>query len=270
MANRDMGIECKDLFVGYRRGRWVLSGVSLKIGGNTVLIGPNGSGKTTLFRAIMGLSVVNKGAVFIDGVKVDDIRGRPNLIATNLQEIGLPLSVKVKELVKLYLDIMGGDYDLFLRYMDLFKAQDALDKVFHQLSSGYRVIVMDSLALASKAKYTLLDEPFENLDPHRRTILLKEILSNQSTIVMNTHMTWMLKYVEDWSCYVVFAGKVYNVGCVKDLLSSKISATKTPDTILELRIDDKTIYLSKTTGMDISSLDTLDNLYEKLFLPSGG
>lgn len=264
-----MGIECKDLYVGYRRGRWVLNGVSLRIDGNTVLIGPNGSGKTTLFRAIMGLSVVNKGVILIDGVNLDDIKGRSNLIATNLQEINLPLSIKVKEMVKFYLDVMGGDYDLFLKYLDLFKARDALDKVFHQLSSGYRVIVMDSLALASKAKYILLDEPFENLDPHRRTMLLKEIISHGSTIVMNTHMTWMLKYVENWGCYIVFAGRVYNVGRVKDLLSSKISVMKTPDTILEMEVDDKTIYLTKTAGFDISSIDTLDNLYEKLFLPSG-
>lgn len=261
-----MGIECKELYVGYRRGNWVLKNVSLKIDRNAIILGPNGSGKTTLFRAMMGLTVISKGEVLIDGTRVENIRSKPGLLAMNLQEIRLPLSIKVSEMIELYLDIMNGDYDLFSKLMERFEAKDALNKVFHELSSGYRVLVMNAFALASKAKYIFLDEPFENLDPYRRTIVLKEILSHPSTIIMNTHTTWMLKHMTSWSCYLIVGGRVYEVGSVGDLMSSKISTTKTPDSILEIQVGDRTLYLSKTAGLDMSSLDTLDNLYERLFL----
>lgn len=265
-----MGVECKGLYVGYKRGHWVLKDVSLKIDRNTVFLGPNGSGKTTLFRALIGLTVVSRGEVLIDGVRVEEIRSKPGLIAMNLQEIKLPLSIKVKEMIKLYLDIMNGEYDLFVKLIDRFEARDALDKVFHELSSGYRVLVMNAFALASKARYILLDEPFENLDPYRRTIVLREILSHSSILIMNTHTTWMLKHVSNWDCYLVVGGRVYGIGSVENLLSSKISVEKTPDSILEIQVGNRAVYLSKTTGLDISSIDTLDNLYEKLFLPSHG
>ncbi len=261
-----MGIECVDLYAGYRRGKWVLNGISLKIERNTILLGPNGSGKTTLFRAIMGLSVISRGKVLIDGVEVDKIRSKPGLMATNLQEIKLPLSISVREMVGFYLDVMGGDYDLFLKLIDIFEAGDALNKKFYELSSGYRVLVMNAFALASKAKYILLDEPFENLDPRRRALVLKETLSHNSIIIMNTHMTWMLKHLKDWNCYLLVSGKTYSVGSVEDLLSMKITSSKTPDSVLEIKVGDTSIYLSKTTGMELSSIDTLDNLYEKLFI----
>ena len=48
-----------------RGGRLVLPGISLEVAAGTVtgLLGPSGSGKTTLMRAIVGVQIVEAGAV---------------------------------------------------------------------------------------------------------------------------------------------------------------------------------------------------------------
>ncbi len=53
-----------------RGGRLVLPGVSLEVAAGTVtgLLGPSGSGKTTLMRAIVGVQIVEAGAVRVLGL----------------------------------------------------------------------------------------------------------------------------------------------------------------------------------------------------------
>uniref|UniRef100_A0A7C4D8H9 ATP-binding cassette domain-containing protein n=1 Tax=Staphylothermus marinus TaxID=2280 RepID=A0A7C4D8H9_STAMA len=257
-----MPIILREVYASYRGSRWVLNNISMNIDKNTVILGPNGSGKTTLFRVILGLSVKTRGEILIDGVDVDSIKGKPGLISTNLPSILMGFRVKTREIAKLYLDVMDGDYDYFNSLISEFGVTEILDKKFHELSTGSKVLFLNALALAGKSKYILLDEPFESVDPARRVILLKKIVESSSIMILNTHLTWLLKYIPEWDSYIIVQGRSAGPLSVSELLESKISREKTVDTIIELSIRDEKIYLTKNSGMPLSDLDSLDKLFE--------
>src|SRR5918995_7367095 len=72
-------IQIHDLRV-VRGGTEVLPGLSLDVAAGRVtgLLGPSGSGKTTLLRAIVGVQVVESGAVRVLGERAGapEVRGR--------------------------------------------------------------------------------------------------------------------------------------------------------------------------------------------------
>lgn len=257
-----MPIILRNVYAGYGISGFVLSNVSMEISSNTVILGPNGSGKTTLIRTIVGLSPVVSGEITIDGLELEDIRGALGLIATNIPEVYLPYNVSALEIARLYLDLLGGDWDRFYELAKSLNVVGELHKRLGKLSTGTRVLVLDSIALASRARYVLLDEPFESVDPARRSVLLKEILSSRSTILMSTHTTWLLKFMKSWTAYLIVSGRVYGPLKVDDLLSFKVSAERSGDTVLEVDTGGRKVYINRFTGHSLSELDTMDKLYE--------
>lgn len=174
----------------------------------------------------------------------------------------MPYNVSALEIAKLYLDLLGGDWDKFYELARSLNVVGEIRKRLSKLSMGTRVLVLDSIALASKARYVLLDEPFESVDPARRSALLKEILSSRSTILMSTHTTWLLKFMESWTVYLIVGGRVYGPLKVGDLLSFRVSAEKSEDTVLEIDAGGRKVYVNRFTGHPLSELDTMDKLYE--------
>ena len=258
-----MSIELVDVYVWYRKEDYVLRGVNVKISNNTVILGPNGSGKTTLIRSILGFVVSRKGRVLIDGVDVDSITGAIGLISTNLREVMINSKQSVKSVVKFILKLTNGDYKYFEDIVTRFTGRDVLKKNFTELSEGQKKIVLNALALASRAKYIVLDEPFEGLDPARRAAMLNEIQKTSGVKIMSTHVTWMLKNLLDWDLYLVVEGCVYGPLKVSELGELKISSKPVEDAVLTIKLKSGSqVYLSKTTGIPLSSLDTLDKLYE--------
>ena len=169
-----MAIEVIDLHAGYRRGDFVLRGVNMVIRGDAVILGPNGGGKTTLLRAIAGIAVSKKGRILVDGLDVESIRGRPGLISTNLPEVIVSSRLPVKHVASFYLDLTSGDFNYFKDLVSRLGSVEVLEKRYHELSAGLKKIVLNALAIATGARYILLDEPFENLDPARRVAVLRE------------------------------------------------------------------------------------------------
>ena len=258
-----MTIRLVNIYAGYRRGDFVLRDVNLEIKGNTVILGPNGSGKTTLMRTLLGITVFKKGRIIIDGVDIDSIKGVPGLVSANLPELFMFSRLPVKHTAKFYLDLVNGDYDYFKDIISRIAVKDVLNKRFHDLSAGLKTIVLNALALASNSKYVLLDEPFENLDPARRVAILEEISKSKSTKIMSTHTTWLLKALEDWDLHLIVEGVVYGPLKPRELMDLKISREPVNDAVLTIKLRSRgEIYLSRTTGTPISSMDSLDKLYE--------
>jgi ATP-binding cassette, subfamily B, bacterial MsbA len=78
----DDALEFRDVWVAYEPGRWVLRGVTLRIGRGEMVavVGPSGAGKSTLADLVPRFVEPARGAVLVDGVPLS-VYGRRSLRA---------------------------------------------------------------------------------------------------------------------------------------------------------------------------------------------
>ena len=153
-----------------------LRDVSLTLGDATVtaLVGPNGSGKTTLMQILGGLMVPTSGSIFIDGAQasVDDLL-TSSIIASSARDFDELYSQSLVAYARLR---PTWDEQLFIHYADRFDLR-VNRKYVRKLSGGQAAILSASIALASGAPLTLLDEIQAPLDVPTRYAFYEEILA---------------------------------------------------------------------------------------------
>ena len=153
-----------------------LRDVSLTLGDATVtaLVGPNGSGKTTLMQILGGLMVPTSGSVAIDGsqASADDLL-TGSIIASSARDFDELYSQSLVAYARLR---PTWDEQLFTHYADRFDLR-VNRKYVRKLSGGQAAILSASIALASGAPLTLLDEIQAPLDVPTRYALYEEILA---------------------------------------------------------------------------------------------
>ena len=153
-----------------------LRDISLTLGDATVtaLVGPNGSGKTTLMQILGGLMVPTSGSVAIDGsqASADDLL-TGSIIASSARDLD---DANSKTLVAYARLRPTWDEQLFEHYVNRFELALSRKSV-RKLSSGQAAIFSASIALASGAPITLLDEIQAPLDVPTRYALYEEILA---------------------------------------------------------------------------------------------
>jgi ABC-type multidrug transport system ATPase subunit len=256
-----MGIRLQDVSAKYSKTR-IINCINLELNGSDIILGPNGSGKTTLFRTIIGINVYSEGRIEIDGVDTKRIKSTPGILSTNLEEVYNLLRVPVRDLAKLYIELGKGDFSRFLSMAEEFEASSALNKRLDELSAGQKRILCNLIALTMDAKYVLLDEPFENMDPARRVKMVKVLMERDGGIMMNTHATWLLDKFSSWHVHLMFHGRVYGPMKVDDLLKSRIVEGHREDAI-SFTIGEKSFSLvSGDDGLCLTEIDSLDRLFE--------
>lgn len=153
-----------------------LRDISLTLGDATVtaLVGPNGSGKTTLMQILGGLMVPTLGSISIDGsqASADDLF-TGSIIASSARDLD---DANSKTLVAYARLRPTWDEQLFEHYVNRFELALSRKSV-RKLSSGQAAIFSASIALASGAPITLLDEIQAPLDVPTRYALYEEILA---------------------------------------------------------------------------------------------
>jgi len=165
-----------------------LDSVSFKVkkGECVGIIGPNGAGKTTLFNVVSGFLKPNCGTIKFNGI---DITGkRPSFIA----KLGL---VRTFQLIKVFrnltieenLSIVTSDYKDILKKMGLWEKKDwpAL-----KLSQGELRRLSICIALATKPKLLMLDEPFSGLDSKdgmELSRIISELYNDGTTLIIIEH-----------------------------------------------------------------------------------
>ena len=140
----------------------------------TALVGPNGSGKTTLMQILSGLMVPTSGRVAIDGVQAsaDDLL-TGSIIASSARDFDELYSQSLVAYARLR---PTWDEQLFTHYADRFDLR-VNRKYVRKLSGGQAAILSASIALASGAPLTLLDEIQAPLDVPTRYALYEEVLT---------------------------------------------------------------------------------------------
>ena len=150
--------------------------VSLTLGESTVtaLVGPNGSGKTTLMQILGGLMAPTSGSVAIDGsqASTDDLL-TGSIVASSARDLD---DANSKTLVAYARLRPTWDEQLFEHYVERFELALSRKSV-RKLSGGQAAVLSASIALASGAPLTLLDEIQAPLDVPTRYALYEEILA---------------------------------------------------------------------------------------------
>ena len=155
------------------------------------LIGRNGAGKTTLLRVLAGREPRFTGGAHIHRTPVADIGRTPGLV--HLSGAGWPgapdrsLRALIAGLARVH-----AHFDR-ARALELLHRFDVDPTAYpRRLSTGKQTAAMASLALASRAPLTLLDEPQAGLDAPSRDLLTRLIIEEQDlhprTWVISTHL----------------------------------------------------------------------------------
>ncbi len=259
-------LEVKGLVVGYGRGRRVLNRVDLTVGEaeKVAVVGPNGSGKSTLIRAVLGLAPIAEGSVRVFGMDAGTVSGETR-VSTNLSEVYRLLYSRAAELIGVYAELKGVNPSDYLSLVDYFGLQEILDKRVHEMSSGQAKMFGNIMALGSKPKLLLLDEPFENVDQSRRIKLANLLMGFEGEVLMVTHEFDLLRKFQDWKLYFMIEGNLYGAFGVRDLDELYISRGEKPGSILKIDTSFGTLSITRGQGdVALKNATSINRLIEEV------
>lgn len=190
------GLVCKNVHKNYKKTE-VLKGLDLILEKGKIygLIGRNGAGKTTLLSLMAGQNPVTSGEITLDGTAVWENQEIMDKICFSreinpLSNLGMG-TYKIKDYLKMasiYMPNWDQAYaEELLKIFELDKK-----KRLNKLSKGMLSMVTITVALASKAEYTFMDEPVAGVDVVMRDqfyrVLLEEFAESGRTFVISTHI----------------------------------------------------------------------------------
>jgi multiple sugar transport system ATP-binding protein len=161
-----------------------------------VLVGPSGCGKSTTLRMIAGLENISRGAIHIDGRRVNDMPPKDRDIAMVFQNYALyphmtvyknmAFGLQLRKLPRPEIDRRVREAAQILGLTD-----DMLQRRPRALSGGQSQRVALGRAIVRNPKVFLFDEPLSNLDAKMRVQMRTEISRLHrrlaSTMIYVTH-----------------------------------------------------------------------------------
>jgi ABC-2 type transport system ATP-binding protein len=176
------------------RSKVALDAVDLAVpqGSVTALVGPNGAGKTTLIRVCMAFERPNAGSVEVDGVNPWKHRGEAlRRVGYVPQKPAVYGGLSVDDNLAMAKSLHSG-FDIEYARRRLDQLAIPLDQKAGTLSGGQAAQLGLAVALGTRAKVLLLDEPLANLDPLARRefiqVLLDAVHSEGSTALLSSHI----------------------------------------------------------------------------------
>jgi ABC-type multidrug transport system ATPase subunit len=140
------------------------------------LLGPNGAGKTTLVYQMLGLTLPTSGSIWLEGV---DVAKNPKLIKQLtgfLPQTGLPMRYVEVERALHFTGRLRGQSEVDAKrqthqLIEELGIGDYAKRYVHKLSGGILRLANFAMALMGSPKIVILDEPTNELDPHKRRIV---------------------------------------------------------------------------------------------------
>ncbi|MDJ0322947.1 ABC transporter ATP-binding protein [Cryobacterium sp. PH31-AA6] len=176
-----------------RRGKQpVLHGLSLTVPRGLVvgLIGPSGCGKTTLMRSIVGVQVVQSGAVTVLGraAGTASLRGRVGYVT---QDASVYDDLTVRQNLQYFAAVLGASRDDIDRVIDATDLAPNAGQLAGSLSGGQRSRVSLAGALLGSPELLVLDEPTVGLDPVLRVelwALFHRLADSGTSLLVSSHV----------------------------------------------------------------------------------
>jgi ABC-2 type transport system ATP-binding protein len=184
-------IVVRDLRVR-RGGKLILPGISVTIERGTVtgLLGPSGTGKTTLIRAIVGVQIVDSGAVTVLGEPAGSasLRSRVGYVTQAPSVYG---DLTVRENLRYFTRILDAAAEQVDAVIETVSLGDHADRRVASLSGGERARVSLGTALLGRPDVLVLDEPTVGLDPVLRADLWETfagLAAGGVTLLVSSHV----------------------------------------------------------------------------------
>ena len=222
-----MKLVCQDIVKTYGKKNAV-DHVSLTLEQGKIygLIGRNGAGKTTLLSILTAQNPATSGTVTLDGEPVWENRNALDHLCFSRElnvsaETGMG-AIKVKEYLRIA-SIYFPQWDQAMadRLVELFDLP--VKKKLQKLSKGMLSMVTIIVAMASKAAFTILDEPVAGLDVVAREqfykLLLEEYTATGRTFLISTHIIEEAADVLE-EVIILHQGKILKVADTQELVDS--------------------------------------------------
>jgi branched-chain amino acid transport system ATP-binding protein len=199
------------------------------------LIGPNGAGKTTLMNLMTGMLAPDAGQIFLDGEEITALRPHQRVrrgLARTFQINTLFPQLTAQEAVTLAvlerdghahnwwrgLPSFGAAIDEAQSILQSLRLADVAGKLTKQLPYGKQRLLEIALALATRPKVLLLDEPAAGVPKDESALLFDAIanLSRELTILFIEHdMDVVFRFAS--SIIVMVGGRILVQGAPDDI-----------------------------------------------------
>lgn len=173
----------------------------------TAIMGPSGCGKSTLLKILNGISRHTSGKVYLFDLEIDknfdSIKRQIGYVPQDdIVHLELTVYQSIYFAAKLRLEnetdvVIKQKIDLILKRLKIDKIRGNLNS---EISGGQRKRVCIAIELLSDPLLLLLDEPTSPLDPQsieEFMQILKELVSENTTIIMVTHKPEDLQFMDD-------------------------------------------------------------------------
>ena len=194
-------ITFENVSLQYDARHTALRDINIQIGkGEFVfVVGPSGAGKSTFVRIITHELVPEQGTVFVNGLKINDLKQSKvpyyrRTLGIVFQDFRLLTEKTVFENIAFVLRVTGAKSaeirEKVNRVLDLVGLKGRANELPTKLSGGEQQRVAIARALVNQPVLLIADEPTGNLDPETSVEIMKvmrEINDSGRSILMATH-----------------------------------------------------------------------------------
>jgi ATP-binding cassette, subfamily B, multidrug efflux pump len=225
-------IEFRDVWFAYNPGEWVLKGVSFKIrpGERVALVGATGAGKTSIISIMSRFYDVQKGAIYVDGIDVRDVRQKDlrKHIGAVLQDPYI-FSGTIASNIRLHEEQISDEQ--IRKAAEYVNAAHFIEQLPHTydeevrergagLSVGQKQLLAFARAIAFNPEILLiLDEATSSVDTETEVLIqdaLNKLMLNRTSIVI-AHRLSTIRNVD--RIIVMHKGRIVEEGSHEELLN---------------------------------------------------
>ncbi|TMC21397.1 MAG: ABC transporter ATP-binding protein [Chloroflexi bacterium] len=224
-------IEFRDVWFAYNPGEWVLKGISFKIrpGERVAFVGATGAGKTSIISLMSRFYDVQKGAIYVDGIDVREVRQKDlrKHIGTVLQDPFI-FSGTIASNIRLHEEQISDE--LIHKAAEYVNAAHFIEQLPHTydeevrergagLSVGQKQLLAFARAIAFNPEILLiLDEATSSVDTETEVLIqdaLSKLMTNRTSIII-AHRLSTIRNVD--SIIVLHKGRIVEQGSHEELL----------------------------------------------------
>lgn len=215
-------LEVKNLKKSFKNTQ-VLKGVTFSVGKQEILgfIGPNGSGKSTTMKCIATLLFADEGQISICGY--DNIKERSlalSSMSAQIESPGLYYNLRGIDNLKLFASLKNTDKARVAEIIKFINIEKNLQRKVSEYSMGMKQRLALGIAMLSKPKFVMLDEPTNGLDPDGVISLRKTIFDLRdagTSFLISSHQLSEIEKICD-RVIAIHNGKVQDISTYVDNL----------------------------------------------------